>query len=103
MDEKKEHLWNEYVRLLPEIIKEFGIANTVAGLSNEVDDMLDKAEENIDSTYNKACDLEFASLVLEAAVIGTDLCYGRSFYASGRDVRKEAKLGMLDVIENIEV
>lgn len=89
--DEKEHLWNEYRRLLPELIEEFGIANVVGQISNEVDDML---------VLDENPDLELAAQVLEIACAGTDLCYD-VYNRNSQVVRENAIYQVKGLVEDL--
>jgi len=69
--EEKEHIWQEYMAILPAVIEAQGIANVVAGLSDAVEQMW---YDELEFT-SREDDLFMAVKALDEAVHKCDLEY----------------------------
>ena len=69
--EEKEAIWQEYIRILPKVIEAQGLANTVAGISLEVDVMVRRAEDG----SSKRGNLITASEAIDRCLSSCDLAY----------------------------
>lgn len=70
--QEKEHLWQEYITLLPDLIQAQGLCNVVGGLANYVQEV---AREKYELEDECAHEWEAAGDLLEDVTHDVDMVY----------------------------